>query len=78
MKFDLQPKISKAIERIKFGSETNQGEPLYVCQSGGKDSCVIEELVKRSGVPYTSNYNVTGIDHPALIYHLRKHYPKTI
>ena len=71
-------KISRSIERIKYASEINQGNPIYVCQSGGKDSCVIEALVKASGVDYTSNYNITGLDHPELIYHLRRHYPNTI
>lgn len=75
---DLSKKISTAVERIKFGAEANRGEPLYLCQSGGKDSACIEQLAKEAGVDFTSNYNVTGIDHPELVYHLRRNYPNTI
>ncbi len=74
----MKSKINKAISRFKFGVQASDGQPLYLCQSGGKDSCVIEDLAKRSGVPFTSNHNLTGIDHPELVYHLRKHYPKTV
>ena len=74
----LHEKVEQAIERIRFGAQVNGGKPLYLCQSGGKDSCVIEHLAVASGVEFTSNHNLTGIDHPELIYHLRKHYPETI
>ena len=75
---NLSKKTDIAIERLRFGEKHSRGKPLYLCQSGGKDSCVIEHLAKRSGVPFISNHNLTGIDHPELVRHLRRHYPNTI
>lgn len=45
----------KAIERIRTASEMSlhhYGEPLVCTYSGGKDSDVMLELFKRSGVPF--------------------------
>ncbi len=77
--------VDKALKRIKFAYEVAQmkglGE-LYVCFSGGKDSCVLEYLVRKAkelyGVQYTLNYNMTGIDHPELVYFMRNNYPDLI
>lgn len=47
-------KERKAIERIKTASEMSSGyykKPLVCTYSGGKDSDVMLELFKRSGVP---------------------------
>ena len=75
---NLSKKTDIAIERLRFGEKHSRGKPLYLCQSGGNDSCVIEHLAKRSGVPFISNHNLPGIDHPELVRHLRRHYPNTI
>lgn len=45
--------------------------PLYVAFSGGKDSVVILDLVKKSGVPYDAHYHVTGVDPPELVKFVR-------
>jgi phosphoadenosine phosphosulfate reductase len=45
--------------------------------SGGKDSCVVNHLLKLSGIKYTSTYNVTTIDPPPLIRFLREHHKET-
>ena len=45
----------KSIERIKMASEMSlhhYGKPLICTYSGGKDSDVMLELFKRSGVPF--------------------------
>lgn len=45
----------KAIERIKTASEMSleyYKQPLICTYSGGKDSDVLLELFKRSGVPF--------------------------
>ena len=45
----------KSIERIKTASEISlrhYGKPLVCTYSGGKDSDVLLELFKRSGVPF--------------------------
>lgn len=43
----------------------------HVSFSGGKDSLVVLELVRRSGVPYDVFYCNTGIDHPETIKYIR-------
>lgn len=39
----------------------------YLAFSGGKDSCVVKELLNRSGVPYNAVYRVTSVDPPELV-----------
>lgn len=62
-----------AIERIKAFCPP---EGYYVAFSGGKDSVVILDLVKRSGVPFDAHYNITGIDPPELYYFIRDEFPE--
>ena len=45
----------KAIERIRLASDLSlkhYGKPLVCTYSGGKDSDVMLELFRRSGIPY--------------------------
>lgn len=70
-------KVQVAINRIQYAYEVSKHKglgSLYVAFSGGKDSTVLAELVRLSGVPYTLNYNITGIDPPELIYFMRDNY----
>ncbi len=53
-------------------------EPLYVAFSGGKDSIVLLDLVRRAGVPHTACYNNTTIDPPELTHYIRTEYPTVI
>lgn len=66
-------KVKVAIERIKTFEPP---EGYYVAFSGGKDSVVILDLVKRSGVKFDSHYNITGIDPPELYYFIRDNFPE--
>lgn len=50
-------------------------EGYYVAFSGGKDSQVILDLVKRSGVKYDAHMNLTSVDPPELLQFVRQHYP---
>lgn len=68
-------KIDTALERIK---EFEPEEGYYLAFSGGKDSIVCYHLLKMAGVKFDSHYNVTGIDHPELIYNMKKNYPDVI
>jgi phosphoadenosine phosphosulfate reductase len=52
-------------------------EPLYVADSGGKDSGVIVKLMDLAGVPCDCHHNVTGIDPPQVYQFLRRHRPQT-
>lgn len=63
-----------AIERIKAASVMSLNfyqKPLLVCISGGKDSDVLLELVRRSGVPYEVQHSLTTVDAPQTVYHVR-------
>lgn len=74
-------KIEQSIERIKFAwqiSEQRGLGPLYVCFSGGKDSVVIAELARLSGVPFELHYNMTGIDPPEVTEFMKKDFPNLI
>lgn len=63
-----------AIERLRtFESNAlaKRDDGYYVAYSGGKDSDVILDLVRRSGVKYTAHYHVTTCDPPELIKHIK-------
>lgn len=66
-------KVAIAIDRIR-AFEPPEG--YYVAFSGGKDSVVILDLVKRSGVKYDAHYHITGIDPPELFYFIRDEHPE--
>ena len=57
-------------------SFTLYGSPLVVTDSGGKDSCVCREIVKRAGIPYEVQHNLTTADAPQTIYYVRETFRK--
>lgn len=59
-----KPKDEIAIMRLK---EFEPPEGLYIAFSGGKDSTVILDLVRRSGVKYDAHYSLTTVDPPELV-----------
>ena len=71
--FSGKDKTEIAIDRLKAFCPP---EGYYVAFSGGKDSVVILDLVKRSGVKYDAHYNITGIDPPELFYFIRDNFPE--
>lgn len=65
----------EAIERIKMASEMSLGyykKPLICTYSGGKDSDVMLELFRRSGIPFEVHHSHTTADAPQTVYHIRK------
>jgi 3'-phosphoadenosine 5'-phosphosulfate sulfotransferase (PAPS reductase)/FAD synthetase len=63
----------KSIERIKIASEMSlhhYGKPLICTYSGGKDSDVMLELFKRSGVPFEVQNSHTTVDAPPTVQHI--------
>ena len=71
MKEELQKKITRAIRLLQSAEKKAQefGEPVEICYSGGKDSDVILELAKMSGIKYKAIYKNTTIDPPGTIRH---------
>lgn len=68
MSEDLQKKVEQAIKLLR--SVGNNGKrTLEVSYSGGKDSDVILELAKMSGVNFRAIYKNTTIDPPGTIKH---------
>lgn len=68
--FGRVDKVQIAIDRI---CQFEPPEGYYVAFSGGKDSCVVKDLVKRSGVKADYHYNLTTVDPPELVYFIREH-----
>ena len=68
-------KEQKAIERIRLASEMSlhhYGKPLVCTYSGGKDSDVMLELFKRSGIPFEVHNSHTTADAPQTVRHIKK------
>lgn len=63
-------KERRAIQYLKLFEP--KAEPYYLCYSGGKDSDVILALAKLAGVNYEGVHNLTTVDAPETIYHVRK------
>jgi phosphoadenosine phosphosulfate reductase len=68
--FGVEDKVELAIERLRF-YEPEKG--YYLAYSGGKDSDTILALAKMAGVRFDAHHNLTTIDPPELVYHVRKH-----
>lgn len=69
----------KAIERIQTASEMSLNyykKPLVCTYSGGKDSDVMLELFRRSGVPFEVHHSHTTVDAPQTVYHIRDVFKK--
>ena len=47
------------------------GRPLVVTDSGGKDSAVCREIVRRARIPFEIHHNLTTADEPQTIYYVR-------
>jgi phosphoadenosine phosphosulfate reductase len=72
--FGTVDKVQVAIDRLK---EFEPPEGYYVAFSGGKDSCVVKDIVKRSGVKHEFHFN-RSMEPPEVIYYIREHHPDVI
>jgi phosphoadenosine phosphosulfate reductase len=66
-------KVALAVQRLR---EFEPKEGYYVAFSGGKDSCVLLDLVKRAQVRYDTHYNATTVDPPELVRFIREYHPE--
>lgn len=69
MKKELQKKIASAVKLIQ--SAGKDGQVVEVAYSGGKDSDVILELARMSGIEFRAIYRNTTIDPPGTIAHVK-------
>lgn len=72
---DYKRKIDFAIKLLR---SIPQDGPIELSYSGGKDSDVILELTKMSGIPFEAIYNNTTIDPPGTIAHCRENGVKVV
>ena len=72
-KIETFDKVNNAIELLKMHEPP---EGYYVAFSGGKDSVVILDLVKRAWVKYDAHYNVTTVDPPELVQFIKREHPE--
>jgi phosphoadenosine phosphosulfate reductase len=71
--FGRVDKVQIAIDRIR---QFEPPEGYYVAFSGGKDSVVVLDLIKRAGVKYDAHYNLTTVDPPELVQFIRREHPE--
>lgn len=69
--FGVRDMVQTAIDRLR---QFEPPEGYYVAFSGGKDSIVVLDLIKRAKVKYDAHYNLTTVDPPELIYFIRDAY----
>lgn len=72
---ELQQKIEIAYERFRWAEKEAErlfDMPLVVRYSGGKDSDVILQIAKESGVPFRVTHNLTTADPPDNVYYIRR------
>lgn len=66
---ELQKKVDRAVKLIQ--SAGKDGQTVEIAYSGGKDSDVILELTRMSGIKYRAIYKNTTIDPPGTIAHVK-------
>lgn len=69
-------KVKNSIELLKYFEPKDK--PYYLAFSGGKDSIVIHELARMSGVKFQAHYNHTTVDHPEVVRFIRTEYPQCV
>jgi phosphoadenosine phosphosulfate reductase len=77
----LDEKVEKAIANLRHYEHEalkRSTDGYYLCDSYGKDSCVILDLAKRAGVRFEAYYHLTTLDPPELVRFGRKYHPDTI
>lgn len=72
--FEIQTKIDSAIRILKIAEKQAEvyDEPVEIAYSGGKDSDVLLQLAKESGIKFIAIYKNTTIDPPGTIQHVRE------
>lgn len=66
---------TKEEEVMEFIRANEPPEGYFVAFSGGKDSVVLLDLVRRAGVKHIVGYSAVGIDPPELVRFIKQYYP---
>jgi phosphoadenosine phosphosulfate reductase len=70
--------LNKTEVAIELLRTTEPKEGFLMAFSGGKDSQVINELAKMSGVKYEAHYYITTVDPPTLVQFIKENYRDVI
>lgn len=62
-------------ESVQFLRDNEPSEGYFLAFSGGKDSVVMYDVAKRSGVGFDAHYNITSADPPELVRFIKDKYP---
>ena len=66
--FGVRDKVKDALDMLR---EFEPEDGYYLAYSGGKDSTVLLDLARRSGVKFDAHYNLTTVDPPELVRFIR-------
>ena len=73
--------LEKGLNKVEFAIQLlRDNEPLegyYLADSGGKDSCVVRDILIKSGCKFDSHYCVSPIDPPQIWSFLKEHHSDT-
>lgn len=72
---EQEKKVEVAYERLRWAAKEAErlfDMPIVVQYSGGKDSDVILQLAKESGVPFRVTHKLTTADPPDNVYYIRR------
>jgi len=76
--FGERDKVQEALDRLNEYYNETKGKGYYVAFSGGKDSVVLLDIVKRSKLPYKAYFNNTTVEAPEMYSFIRKYHPEVI
>ena len=68
---ELQRKVDSSIRLLRTIQAAHPDDVIEIAYSGGKDSDIILQLAKESGINYRAIYKNTTIDPPGTIAHVR-------
>ena len=73
--------LEKGLNKVEYAIQLlRDNEPLggyYLADSGGKDSCVVRDILIKSGCKFDAHYCVSPIDPPQIRSFLKEHHPDT-
>lgn len=71
---DHAEKVERSLQQMQLASAMSRryyDSPLLLCYSGGKDSDVLIELARMSGIEFEVQHSRTTADAPETMYHIR-------
>jgi phosphoadenosine phosphosulfate reductase len=79
--FGICDKIKTAItciQDIEHQALAMSNDGYFLADSGGKDSSVVRDLIRKAEAKHTANYNFTTVDPPELVRFIRQCHPDTV